>query len=100
MEYKIKFVIGENPCLHIENSHILKRGKTIMAELEYIHTMDGYKELQASGYTRTIKSEYREWKGHNTLYRLGIMRNRTGSVDIDQNEPMWRRLFYAVLSIF
>ena len=71
-----------------------------MAELEYIHTKEGYKTLCESGYTRTIKSEYREWKAHNFLYRIGFMRSRTGSVDIDQNEPMWRRFIYAILSIF
>lgn len=98
--YAIYFSYGGNPCLHIQNSYILKRGRTIKAELEYIHTLDEYKKLKESGYTRTFKSEYREWKAHNFLYRIGFMRARTGSVDIDQNEPLWRRFIYAILSIF
>lgn len=96
----VKFVYGDNPCLHIDNSYLITSGMEIKNILNYIRTLDGYKKLQSCGYTRTPNSEYREWRGHNTLYRLGIRRNRTGSVDIDQNEPMWRRLIYAVLSIF
>ena len=99
-EYAIAFSYGKYPCLHIINSHLLKKGRHIKAELEYIHTLDGYKELQAAGYTRTLKSEYREWKAHNFLYRLGIARSRTGTTDIAQHESKWRRFCYAILSIF
>ena len=99
-EYAIAYSYGQNPCLHIINSHLLQKSRHIKAELEYIHTLDGYKKLQAAGYTRTLASEYREWKAHNFLYRLGIARHRTGTCDIDQNEPIWRRFIYAILSIF
>ena len=96
----VSFSTGENPCLHIEKSYLIKTGKEIKETLEYIHTMSGYKELQAAGYTRTLESEYREWKAHNFLYRLGIARERTGNCDIDQNETKFRKFVYAILSIF
>lgn len=97
---RISFSYGDNPCVSIKNSYLVTSSKDIKTVLEYIHSMDEYKQLQASGYTRTMKSEYREWKGHNTLHRLGVLKSRTGSVDIDQKEPKLVRLFYAILSIF
>ena len=90
----------ENPCLHIDKSYRVKKSKHIKWMLEYIHESEQYQALQKSGYTRTFESEYREWKAHNVLYRLGICRGRTESCDIDQNEPKWKRVGYAILSIF
>lgn len=96
----VSFSYDKNPCLHIKNSHLIQTKKEIKDLLNQIHTCDEYKKLQAAGYTRTLESEYREWKGHNFLYNIGYKRERTGSVDIDNNEPQWRRFAYAVLSIF
>ncbi len=97
---RISFSYGDNPCVSIKNSYLVTRNEDIKAVLEYIRGMDEYKKLQDAGYTRTPQSEFQEWKGHNVLHKLGYQRSRTGSVDIDQNEPMWRRFVYAILSIF
>lgn len=97
---RISFSYGDNPCIHIKNSYLVTKNDDIEAVLEYIRGMDEYKKLKEAGYTRTPKSEFNEWKGHNILYKLGYQKYRTGSVDIDQNEPKWRRLVYAILSIF
>lgn len=91
---------GKNPGLRIDNSHVIKDKTVIWEALRYIHSTDEYKELVASGYNRTMKSEFYEWAGHNVLYRLGFMKTRTGTVDIDNNEPIWRRMVYAFLSMF
>lgn len=99
-EIDVTFWTGSNPCLYIKNSYLLKSRAAIKEALDFIHGTEGYKKLQASGYTRTAASEYREWRAHNVLYRLGIARARTGSVNIDQNESRLRRFGYAVLSIF
>ena len=96
----VRFTMGNNPCLHIENSYRVRKSKHIRYMLEYIHGSVYYKIMKENGYTRTLRSEYREWKAHNVLYRLGIFRERTGSVDIDQNESIWKRFAYAILSIF
>lgn len=97
---RIGFVYGDNPGIHIKNSYLVTRNEDIKSVLEYIRGLDGYKKLKENGYTRTPQSEFREWKGHNILYKLGYKRQYTGSVDIDQKEPMWRRFVYAILSIF
>lgn len=97
---RISFSYGSNPCVSIKNSYLVTRNEDIKAVLEYIRGLDEYKKLKEFGYTRTPMSEFHEWKGHNALYRFGYQKSRTGSVDIDQNEPMWRRFVYAILSIF
>ena len=97
---RISFSYGDNPCLSIKNSYLVTKSEDIKAVLEYIHGLDEYKKLREAGYTRTLKSEYYEWKGHNALYMLGYQRSRTSSVDINQNEPKWRRFLYAILGIF
>ena len=97
----ISFTFGDNPCIHIQNSHLVKSKKAIKTILaNYIHKTSSYKELKAAGYTRSLKSEYREWRAHNILYRLGYKRHRTGTTDIDQKESKFRRFIYAILSIF
>lgn len=96
----VTFTLGPNPCLSIKNSYRVKKAKFIRYILEYIHGSVYYEIMRENGYTRTLKSEYREWKAHNFLYRLGICRKRTSSCDIDQNESKWKRFAYAILSIF
>lgn len=92
--------LGDNPCLHIENSHLITGKNAIRKTLDFIRTTHMYEKLKAAGYTRTPESEYQEWRAHNILYRIGYEPDRTGNVDIDQNEPKWRRFVYALLSIF
>jgi hypothetical protein len=97
---RISFSYENNPCIHIKDSYLITRNEDIKAVLEYIRSLDEYKKLREVGYTRTPTSEFQEWKGHNVLYKLGYQRSRTCSVDIDQNEPKWRRFVYAILSMF
>lgn len=97
---EVTFSYNDNPAIHIKNSYKVTNTSSIELILRHIHSSSEYLELVKSGYTRTFASELREWKGHNFLYRIGLHRERTGSVDIDQNEPKWRRIVYAILSLF
>ena len=96
----INFIFGNNPGLNIQDSYTIKNSADIRSVLEYIHGLDEYKQLQTAGYTRTFESEFKEWKAHNVLYGLGVLPERTGSVDIYQNESKLFRFGYAILSIF
>lgn len=96
----VTFSTGDNPCIHIENSHNVKERATMEILLDYIHSTEDYKKLLEAGFTRTKGSQLREWIGHNFLYNVGYKGDQTGSVDIDQNEPKWRRFLYAIFSIF
>jgi hypothetical protein len=97
---RVSFSYGNNPCVHIKNSYDIQDESTMRAILGYIHSLDEYKKLKEYGYDRTLESELKEWQGHNALYQLRYQQSRTGSVDIDQKEPLWRRILYAILSIF
>lgn len=99
-EMNVYVTLGENPCLHIENSYLITGKNGIRKTLDFIRTTRMYEKLKAAGYSRTPKSEYQEWRAHNFLYRIGYKTDRTGNVDIDQNEPKWRRIIYAILSTF
>ncbi len=99
-EINVRVSLGENPCLHIENSYLITSKNGIKHTLETIRKTRMYKDLKASGYTRTPESEYQEWRAHNFLYRIGYKRERTKHVDIDQNESELRKFIYAILSIF
>ena len=96
----IKFTFDNNPRLSIQDSYVVTKSSDIRSVLEYIHGLDEYKQLQAFGYTRTLESEFKEWKAHNVLYRLGVLPERTSSVDIDQNESKLFRFGYSILSMF
>ena len=40
-----------------------------------------------------------EWKAHNRLYRWGYKSDQTCSVDLDINEPWWRKFLYSILGV-
>lgn len=49
---------------------------------------------------RSIKSMIREWRVHNLLYSLHIMRNRTKDVDLNVWQPWYVKTLYTILSPF
>ena len=51
-------------------------------------------------YTRTTDSWVQEWAAHNVLYNLGIAMERTGTVDLSENESKFRLFCYRFLAIF
>ena len=71
----------------IENSYQIKND-AVMNSNEYI----------TGNYSRTKASYLREWKAHNTLYEWGISPERTGSVDLNDDESLLRRICYFFLS--
>ena len=84
--------------IHIENSHEIYTREGVVDALNYIHETPEYKELVAAGYTRTYKSQVDEWRAHNVMWSWGYKRNRTGSVDLDQNETPLRKFLYKIIS--
>lgn len=51
-------------------------------------------------YKRSDKSWLREWKAHNLLYRLNCKRSSTKDTDLSEDESMFRRIGYFILSLF
>lgn len=50
-------------------------------------------------YKRSNKSWRREWYGHNFLFNCGYKIDRTGHVDLNEDEKLFRRIMYMPLSI-
>jgi len=50
-------------------------------------------------YNRTMNSWIQEWKAHNLLYMLDFKKDRTGSVDINEDEPKYIQLGYFILAM-
>lgn len=49
---------------------------------------------------RNISSMIYEWRTHNLLYSLGILRDRVKDVDLNTNQPWYVKALYFVLSPF
>lgn len=85
--------------IHVENSYLL-HDRTVIAEaVDSIIECPDFQQMRDLGFTRTRQSMINEWIAHNFLYYKGYQRDRTGSVDLDEGEPRWRRFVYWVLSI-
>lgn len=86
---------------HIEDSYRIKTRRDMRTVLEYIRLRTlSIKPLPVEPMVlrRSLASQIREWRAHNLLYALGIERERTGSVDLNEERPAVRTL-YAVLSV-
>lgn len=81
---------------HIEGSHVVKSRKDMKGILALLQ----FRVMNDPTYAINRlpeRSMVREWRAHNILYALGLWRERTRSVDL--NENTWPvRACYFVLS--
>lgn len=47
---------------------------------------------------RNISSMIYEWRTHNLLYSLGILKDRVKDVDLNTNQPWYVKALYFILS--
>lgn len=91
----------KNLNIKIKDSWQLKYEYKDMREcLEYIRSTEEFIKIESMGYTRTIESQEREWYAHNVLYNWGENTASTRSVDLDENEGLFRRFIYFLLWLF
>ena len=83
--------------IHIFNSHKIKRKQDMEKILSIIQCASFNRGIF---YTRSTKSWVRKWKAHNILYKLGIKKERTKSVNLNEKETMLRKFGYFILSLF
>ena len=101
LEVEVGLFQYDNPSIRIVDSYRINKKEDIEHILKSIHESKYYEDFcKHTGYSRTFKSQYREWKAHNLLYKFGIFPMRTGSVDLDEGKSKFRRFVYAILSIF
>lgn len=81
--------------IYIKDSYQIKNDR----DKEYLlDTIINSNEYIMGNYSRTKTSYLREWKAHNTLYEWGVSPERTGSVDLNNDESLFRRICYFFLS--
>lgn len=83
--------------IHIVDSYRVKKAKEMKEILHIVHCASLNRGIF---YARNEKSWIREWKAHNLLYKLGICKTRTQSVDLNENESKLRKIGYFFLSLF
>lgn len=86
--------------IRVKNSCQVESKKEIATIVKQIVESAEFVNMRRAGYTRKEKSMYREWVAHNVLHRMGYQQERTKDVDINESEPIYRRLCYAILSLF
>ena len=79
---------------HIEDSYQIKLKKSMENEIEYIKEL---RKARKYPVTRTTKSYVREWKGHNNLYNLGLFKNHTKDVDLEEDIPLWKEIIWLII---
>jgi hypothetical protein len=83
--------------IHIFNSYKIKRKRDMKRILMLIRYASFNRGIF---YSRKEKSWIREWKAHNVLYKLGIKKVSTRHTDLNENESIFRRFGYFILSLF
>lgn len=82
--------------IHIECSYRVGSKKDIIDILEYIVTNYPYNKVVEN---RSLKSMYNEWVAHNNLYKLGLWKSHTISVDLNYPQEWYINMIYKLLSI-
>lgn len=86
---------SENVC--VINSFRVIKGSDMKRLLRIVRMASFNRGIS---YARKIESWVREWKAHNILYKFNIKRKSTKNVDLNENENIFRRIGYFILSLF
>lgn len=90
--YQITF---HDDCVIIWDSYKIRELSKMRQVLKYIkETHPGILN------NRSEFSMLNEWRSHNLLYNLKILRNRTKDVNINYKLPLWAEIGYTILSPF
>lgn len=88
---------GTEKCITICDSHKVKYSFQMESALEGIKERVKYcGDSYAVFLNRSISSMVREWETHNLLYRLGLVKKHTKSVDLEVNQSWWLSALYRV----
>lgn len=79
----------------IFGSHQVKSRTDMKSVINYIR--DNVSNV-CSIHKRSISSMIHEWRVHNLLYSLGILRDRVKDVDLNIGQPWYIKTLYFILS--
>ena len=92
----INYTLSDNN-IHIQDSYLITNESDMIDILKRIKV---HADVNKKNYKRSLTSWLNEWKTHNLLYNIGIAKDRTGSVDINDDAIFLARAAYTILSIF
>ena len=81
--------------IHIEDSYKIENKSEMRTILTIIRARA---EKQGFHYNRSLASWVNEWTSHNLLYTRGVAKERTGSVDLNEDVSRFMRFCYWFLS--
>ena len=87
----------ETSNIHIKNSYLIRQPSDMK---EILNIIRKWATEKGFSYKRTVSSWITEWKAHNILHSIGLERQRSGSVDLNENERKVILLSYQVLAKF
>ena len=89
-------------CYNKRNLKIVDSYKFDKSDMLPILQVIRHKIVEDDGviYSRSNESWFTEWRAHNVLYKAGIQKERTGSVDLNEDEGKFRLFCYKILAIF
>lgn len=95
-DFTLKVHISED-CTTIYDSYQVKSPRDMESIIYYIKA-EVSDEMAIN--KRNISSMIYEWRTHNLLYTLGIMRDRVKSVDLNIGQPWYVKALYTIISPF
>jgi len=95
--YKGKSISYNENNIHIKNSYKVKNSAEMEEALRYVVARAAKRGIT---YKRSMASWIREWKTHNFLCGMKYKVAQTSSVDLNENESLFRRLSYFILALF
>ena len=81
--------------IHIENSYRITTRKLITDIIEFIYEKYSNEVTK----NRSKSSCVNEWIAHNNLYKLGLFKSHTVSVDINYPQKWYIPIIYKLLSL-
>jgi hypothetical protein len=99
----VSYILQKDGCtiivtdynIHIEDSYKISKRKDIIDIMDWIYDNYDNKVIQ----NRTKSSCINEWIAHNNLYKLGLFKSHTVSVDIDYPQKWYMPIIYKLLSL-
>ena len=101
--FKVQFkkivymVTVSDDCITIANSYRITSKTDMKLFVEHLRVRFSESKVFSK---RTTKSLINEWRVHNLLYSLGISKERTQSVDLNQSQSTMCKILYTILSPF
>ena len=83
--------------IHIEDSYRVKSKRDMQRILSIVEYASYNRGIF---YARSQSSWIREWKAHNFLYKINYKREQVKNVDLNESEPLSKRIGYFFLSLF